>query len=211
MSLRAQLQLPAGTTKPVIVATYNAESQDGARCNAVAWVPRSEAATFASAHANGSVLVYRKVGRGGGALAPPVQLGGRAALPHPHVPGSSARHCQSSPPHPTHTPLRSRPRPLRPTAAAASSAWGWARARRPPRPLPAASRCLAAASTTWPPRPAARAWRWSVGTARCAWWTSPAARCCRATRCVRGRVCGDGPSWRLRQAGDGPGAAGGLH
>jgi hypothetical protein len=67
MSLRAQLQQAAGSSKPVIAATLNESGvHDGSRCCAVAWVPRSGGAQFLVAHSSGNILVYKKVRRGRG-------------------------------------------------------------------------------------------------------------------------------------------------
>jgi len=67
MSLRLQLQQPAGSTKPIIAATLNeGGAHDSSRCCAVAWVPRSGGAQFLAAHVSGSILVYKKVHREGG-------------------------------------------------------------------------------------------------------------------------------------------------
>lgn len=62
MSLRAQLQQPSGSTKPSIITTYNSDAESNSRCNAVLWIPKTEGTMFASAHANGTVLIYKKVG-----------------------------------------------------------------------------------------------------------------------------------------------------
>jgi hypothetical protein len=62
LSLRAQLQLPSGSTKPSIITTYNSDAESNSRCNAVQWIPKTEGTMFASAHANGTVLIYKKVG-----------------------------------------------------------------------------------------------------------------------------------------------------
>ena len=62
LSLRAQLQLSPSVSKPVIIGTVTPEpATESARCNAVAWVPRSEAGTFVAAFASGFVYVYKKV------------------------------------------------------------------------------------------------------------------------------------------------------
>lgn len=62
LSLRVQLQQPAGSNKPVVAATLNEGGvHDATRCSAVAWVPRSGGAQFLAAHASGSILVYKKV------------------------------------------------------------------------------------------------------------------------------------------------------
>lgn len=61
MSLRAQLQAVAGSTKPLLAATLNADNlHDGSRCNTVAWVPKSDSSQFLAAHASGTILVYKK-------------------------------------------------------------------------------------------------------------------------------------------------------
>lgn len=71
LSLRAQLQQPAGSSKPIIAATLNESgAHDGSRCSAVAWVPRSGGAQFLVAHASGNILVYKKVRPGEGLRQP---------------------------------------------------------------------------------------------------------------------------------------------
>jgi hypothetical protein len=63
LSLRAQLATPPGTTKPIVAATLNAENaHNSSRVTAVAWIPRCQGAQFLAAHADGAILVYKKVG-----------------------------------------------------------------------------------------------------------------------------------------------------
>ncbi|GBF89015.1 hypothetical protein Rsub_01514 [Raphidocelis subcapitata] len=71
LSLRAQLQLPPGSTKPSAAATLNeGGAHDGTRCCAVLWAPRSAGAQFLAVHYSGNILVYKKsgsmLGEGGG-------------------------------------------------------------------------------------------------------------------------------------------------
>jgi hypothetical protein len=63
LSLRAQLQLPPGSTKPSIAATLNeGGAHEATRCCAVLWVPRSAGAQFLAVHYSGNILLYKKVG-----------------------------------------------------------------------------------------------------------------------------------------------------
>lgn len=62
MSLRAQLQAPAGSTRPVLTGTLNTDNlHDASRCNVVLWVPRSNGSQFVAGHASGNLLIYKKV------------------------------------------------------------------------------------------------------------------------------------------------------
>jgi hypothetical protein len=62
MSLRAQLQAPQGSTRPVIAAQLNTDNlHDTSRCNVVLWAPRSSDSQFLAGHASGNILVYKKV------------------------------------------------------------------------------------------------------------------------------------------------------
>lgn len=70
LSLSAQLNLPVppySTTKPRILETLlppdaakEGMGDEGLRCMAVAWVPRTDGTCFLVAHAGGSILVYKK-------------------------------------------------------------------------------------------------------------------------------------------------------
>eukprot|EP00775_Hariotina_reticulata_P004222 gene4222-4471_t len=61
LSLRAQLQAPAGSTRPVLTATLNVDNlHDNSRCNVVLWVPRSNGSQFVAGHSSGNLLVYKK-------------------------------------------------------------------------------------------------------------------------------------------------------
>ena len=81
LSLRAQLRLSSGTTKPKITETLappevakeggssTAAIEEGNRCVAVSWLPQSEGALFLVAYASGSICTFKKaavVGEGGG-------------------------------------------------------------------------------------------------------------------------------------------------
>lgn len=61
MSLRAQLQNVSANSKPIITTTYAADSShDSPRCNAVAWLPRSDGTQFVVGTAAGNLLMYKK-------------------------------------------------------------------------------------------------------------------------------------------------------
>lgn len=89
LSLAAQLAATHANTKPISALTFNQESNasEASRCTAAVWIPGSHGAVFASAHANGAVLLHQKiVGSSSdskllarsspdqGSRAPPVQL-----------------------------------------------------------------------------------------------------------------------------------------
>jgi hypothetical protein len=62
MSLRAQLQAPPGSSRPVIAAALNVDNaHDVSRVNVLLWVPRSNGGQFIAGHASGNLLVYKKV------------------------------------------------------------------------------------------------------------------------------------------------------
>lgn len=64
MSLRAQLQAPQGTTRPIIAAQLNTDNlHDASRCNVLLWVPRSNGSQFLAGHASGNIILYKKVRR----------------------------------------------------------------------------------------------------------------------------------------------------
>lgn len=62
MSLRAQLQAPPNSTRPIIAAQLNTDNlHDASRCNVLLWVPRSNGTQFLAGHASGNIIVYKKV------------------------------------------------------------------------------------------------------------------------------------------------------
>lgn len=62
MSLRAQLQAPAGNRRPIIAAQLNTDNiHDSSRCNVLLWVPKSNGTQFLAGHASGNIIVYKKV------------------------------------------------------------------------------------------------------------------------------------------------------
>jgi hypothetical protein len=84
LSLRAQLQLPPSSSKPVPVCTLSPEGvSEHTRCTAVAWVPTTSTSTsFVAAFSSGNIYVYKKVlfmhMRGGGGreeLTPVLRVG----------------------------------------------------------------------------------------------------------------------------------------